>query len=83
MAKELPFDDDVMTLIMGLGGPDEPGQHGRTTIPAPQNSAIDLVTKIKEMCEDFLFSADKKEEKPEEKKAEVSNEDLPDTDEEE
>ena len=24
MAEKIPFDDDVMTLIMGLGGPDEP-----------------------------------------------------------
>ena len=83
MAKELPFDDDVMTLIMGLGGPEEPGQHGRTMIPAPQNSAIDLVTKIKEMCEDFLLTSDKKEEKPEEKKDEDTDNESEEMDEKE
>lgn len=67
MAKELPFDDDVMTLIMGLEGPEEPGQHGRKMIPAPQKDAIDLVTEIRDLCEEFLMTAGKKEEKPEEK----------------
>ena len=68
MAKELPFDEDVMTLIMGLGGPEESGQHGRKTVPAPDKTAIDLVMEIRDLCEGFLKSADKdKEEKPEEK----------------
>ena len=38
MADKIPFDEDTMTLIMGLGGPEKPGQHGRTMIPAPENS---------------------------------------------
>ena len=66
MAKAIPFDDDTMTLIMGLGGPGEPGQHGRRMIPAPEQGAIDLITKIRDMCDDFLMTADK-EKKPEEK----------------
>ena len=72
MAEKLPFDDDTMTLIMGLGGPEKPGQHGRMMIPAPNKSAIDLVTQIRDMCEDFLQNAGKeekreeKEEKPDE-----------------
>lgn len=59
MSKEIPFDEDVMTLIMGLEGPEEPGQHGRKTIPAPQMDAIDLATQIRDLCEDFLQSAGK------------------------
>lgn len=69
MAKELPFDDDVMTLIMGLGGPEEPGQHGRTMMPAPSQKPIDIITQIRDLCEEFLQTVDKEEEKPEEKKA--------------
>ena len=67
MAKELPFDEDMMTLIMGLGEPEKSGQHGRTMVPTPDKTAIDLVTEIRDLCEDFLMSADKKEEKPEKK----------------
>lgn len=69
MAERIPFDDDTMTLIMGLGDSGKPGQHGRTTVPAPENKAIDVITQIRDMCEDFLRSADK-EEKPEEKEDE-------------
>ena len=65
MAEKIPFDEDTMTLIMGLGSPKEPGQHGRTMIPAPTKKAIDLVIEIRDMCEDFLKSADKGEEEPE------------------
>ncbi len=63
MAKSLPFDDDTMTLIMGLGDPEEPGQHGRKTIPAPENDAIDIITQIRDLCEDFLLTAGKESEK--------------------
>lgn len=59
MAKDLPFDEDVMTLFMGLGGPDKPGQHGRTITEAPSQDAIDLVIQIRDMCEDFLKKAGK------------------------
>ena len=75
MAKSIPFDEDTMTLIMGLGGPEKPGQHGRTMVPAPEQKAIDLVTEIRDMCEEFLQSAGK-EEKPEEKE---SSEDMEET----
>lgn len=75
MAKELPFDEDTMTLIMGLGEPDKPGQHGRKTIPAPEQDAIDLVMNIRDMCEDFLKSAGKedKEEKREDSEEEPTD----------
>lgn len=59
MAKEMPFDDDVMTLIMGLGGPEEPGQHGRTSAPMPGKDAVDVITEIRDLCEEFLAKAGK------------------------
>ena len=68
MAKELPFDDDVMTLIMGLEGPGEPGQHGRKNVPAPEMDAVDLATQIRDLCEEFLKKAGKGSEKPAEEK---------------
>ena len=52
--KDLPFDDDVMTLIMGLGGPEEPGQHGRRSEPMPDKDTVELITNIRDMCDDFL-----------------------------
>lgn len=80
MAKEIPFDEDVMTLIMGVGGPDEPGQHGRRHMPMPGNDAIDTITQIRDLCEDFLKKCGKdaekdgKEEKGEEEPAEEEEE---------
>lgn len=61
--KNIPFDEDTMTLIMGLGGPEEPGQHGRKMIPAPEQGPIDLITQIKDLCEEFLMTVDKASEK--------------------
>ena len=56
-----------MTLIMGLEGPEESGEHGRKTVPAPNQTAIELITQIRDLCEDYLLVADKGEEKKEEK----------------
>lgn len=72
MHKEMPFDDDIMTLIMGVT-PEEPGPHGRMQCPPPTGDAVSLVTKIRDMCEDFLMKAGKEEEgeeKPSEDKPE-------------
>ena len=80
MAKNIPFDEDTMTLIMGLGGPEKPGQHGSTMIPAPEKKAIDVITEIRDLCEEFLRTADKGDEEPEEKE---DSEDMPAEDEEE
>lgn len=55
MTKEMPFDEDVMTLIMGVS-PEKPGQHGRTKVPMPKEDAVGLICSIKEMCEQFLES---------------------------
>ncbi len=56
--SDMPFDEDVMTLIMGVS-PEEPGPHGRMHAPAPGGDAIGLVTKIRDMCEDFLMQTEK------------------------
>ena len=75
MPKELPFDEDVLTLIMGIEpeGPNDrprpgkPGQHGRTNVPAPDKDAIGIISQIKDLCEEFLMNAGKgKEEEPKE-----------------
>jgi len=73
MAERIPFDDDTMTLIMGLGDPGKPGQHGRSMVPAPENKAIDVITQIRDLCEDFLRTADKEEEKPEKNEEESTD----------
>lgn len=73
MAKDIPFDEDTMTLIMGLGGPKEPGQHGRKMVPAPEQTAIELITQIRDLCDDFLQSAGKQEE-PEKEEPEKEEE---------
>lgn len=60
MAREdIPFDEDTMTLIMGLGGPEEPGQHGRTKAPMPDKDAVGVITQIRDLCEEFLSRAGK------------------------
>lgn len=80
MAEKIPFDEDTMTLIMGLGGPEKPGQHGRTMIPAPEQTAVDLITQIRDLCEEYLQSADKEEER-EEKEPSEEMEELEDSEE--
>ena len=74
MAEKIPFDEDTMTLIMGLGGPEKPGQHGRTMIPAPEQTAIDLITQIRDLCEEYLQSADKEEKREEKEPSEEMEE---------
>ena len=54
MTAEMPFDEDIMTLIMGVGEPDKPGQHGRVSAPAPDEGFIKLITDIRDMCDDYL-----------------------------
>ena len=74
--KKLPFDDDTMTLIMGLGGPEEPGQHGRTSAEGPGKTAIDLITEIKDLCEEFLLNNGKEEESEVEESEEPEEEEV-------
>lgn len=68
MAKDMPFDEDIMTLIMGVE-PSEPGQHGRTKAPKPDKDAVGVIMEIRDLCEEFLSRAGKdteEKEKPEE-----------------
>lgn len=62
MSNKMPFDDDMMTLIMGIEADDEPGQHGRTLAPPPDKDAIGVITEIRDMCENFLKAAGKRSE---------------------
>jgi hypothetical protein len=55
-----PFGEDVMTIIMGID-PSEPGMHGPMKEPCPSDDAIGLVTKIRDMCDEWLCSAGKNE----------------------
>lgn len=57
----MPFSDDVITLIMGLGDPCEPGMHGPMKEPCPTDDAVGLVCKIRDMCDEWLRSAGKGE----------------------
>lgn len=74
MAKKIPFDDDVMTMIMGIGGPEEPGQHGRVQAPMPTKDAIDVLTQIRDLCDDFLSKAGKEDEMEEDTEEETDTE---------
>lgn len=55
-----PFGEDVMTIIMGID-PSEPGMHGPMKEPGPSSDAVGLVTKIRDMCDEWLCSAGKNE----------------------
>lgn len=57
----MPFSEDVITLIMGLGDPCEPGMHGPMKESCPSDDAVGLVTKIRDMCDEWLRSAGKSE----------------------
>lgn len=74
----MPFSEDVITLIMGLGDPCEPGMHGSVKEPCPSDDAIGLVTKIRDMCDEWLRSSGKCEgmadkEKPDDTPPEVGD----------
>lgn len=51
--------DDVMTIILGVEDPCEPGMHGPLKEPCPTDDAVGLVTKIRDMCDEWLRSAGK------------------------
>ncbi|MCR4870345.1 MAG: hypothetical protein K5859_03485 [Atopobiaceae bacterium] len=56
--------DDVMTIILGVGDPCEPGMHGPLEEPCPTEDAVGLVTKIRDMCDEWLRSAGKGSDQP-------------------
>jgi len=61
MGMGMPFGEDVMTIIMGID-PCDPGMHGPLKEPCPTDDAVGLVTKIRDMCDEWLRSAGKCEE---------------------
>ena len=60
MGMQAPFGEDIMTIIMGID-PCEPGMHGPLKEPCPSDDAIGLVTKIRDMCDEWLRSSGKAE----------------------
>jgi len=64
MGMEMPFGDEVMTIIMGID-PSEPGMHGPMERPCPTDDAVELVCKIRDMCDEWLRSAGKCDEQRE------------------
>ena len=60
MGIQAPFGEDIMTIIMGID-PCEPGMHGPLKEPCPSDDAIGLVTKIRDMCDEWLRSSGKVE----------------------
>lgn len=58
MGMGMPFGEDVMTIIMGID-PCDPGMHGPLKEPCPTDDAVGLVTKIRDMCDEWLRSAGK------------------------
>lgn len=65
--------DDVMTIILGIEDPCEPGMHGPLKEPCPSGDAVTLVTKIRDMCDEWLRSAGKDEGQDEVPAAEVGD----------
>lgn len=63
----IPFDENTMTIIMGLGDPMAPGQHGPLEDHTADTGAIDLIIKIKEMCCDYLMKCGKCDESGDQK----------------
>ena len=57
--NNIPFNEDVMTIILGLGDPGEPGMHGHVDSPAPDMDVIGFITKIRDMCDDYLMKCGK------------------------
>lgn len=59
MGMGIPFDDNAMTIILGLGDPMDPGMHGPMKSPMPDKTAIDLITSIRDMCDEWLCKCGK------------------------
>lgn len=57
----MPMGEDIVTIIMGLDDPCKPGMHGKLEEPCPSGDAVGLVTKIRDMCDEWLRSSGKLE----------------------
>ena len=82
MGMQTPFGEDIMTIIMGID-PCEPGMHGSLKEPCPSDDAVGLVTKIRDMCDEWLRSAGKAEGQSEPDKEEPAPTEVGETGEEE
>lgn len=60
MGMGMPFSDDIITIMMGID-PSDPGMHGPIEEPCPSDDAVGLVTKIRDMCDEWLCSVGKSE----------------------
>lgn len=79
----MPMNDDVITIIMGLEDPCEPGMHGEMKAPCPSDDAVGLVTKIRDMCDEWLRSSGKCEGESDKNIAESAPTEVGDIDKEE
>lgn len=80
---EMTPGDDFMEIIMGLGGPTEPGHHGKDKLKGMSHeSCCEFIAKVRDLCDEFLMQAGKDDEKPE-KEDEEDTEDSEEMDEEE
>ena len=48
---DIPFGDEVMTIIMGIEDPAAPGQHGPCKMPEMDPEAVNVLTKIRDLCD--------------------------------
>lgn len=79
----MPMGEDFLTIIMGLDDPCEPGMHGPMKEPCPSDDAVGLVTKIRDMCDEWLRSSGKCEGMVEKEDVEHQPTEVGDTSEEE
>lgn len=79
----MPMGEDVLTIIMGLDDPCEPGMHGPMKEPCPSDDAVGLVIKIRDMCDEWLRSSGKREGMAEKEDTEQQPTEVGDTSEEE
>jgi hypothetical protein len=56
---DIPFGDEVMTIIMGIEDPAAPGQHGPCRMPEMDPEAVNVLTKIRDLCDEYLMGAGK------------------------
>lgn len=62
---EMPFDEGILELFKGVGGPMVPGIHGVVCMPNPGNDVVETITKIRDMCDDLLNRMDKDDQEKE------------------
>lgn len=70
--NDKPFDEDIMTIFMGMDDPMKPGQHGKTDMPRkPESTAFEFITQLRDMCDEFIQGYDKEDTEPKEESDEL------------